>query len=166
MHIETWKSVNGLCRCLKNIRQGIYKDVHGSWNFDFSGSCLVSNGFFGIRNVQYIYWKSRIMNLKSLCASEVVLLQGVSKSSSKESKRTSGVPGWCQFVSLTWWMFNICIGDAINRIWSLYVHQKWCFSKVSPNRPPRSLRGRLGFLAGVNWFHWRDECSTYALELP
>ena len=42
----------------------------------------------------------------------------------------------------------------------------WCFSKVSPIRPPRSLRGRLGFLSGVNWFLLCDECSTYALEKP
>ena len=79
-------------RCLQIVLQGVYEDVWGSW--------LVSIGFIDVMNVQHMHWRCHKPNLKSLCASEVVLLQGVSKSSSKESKRTSGVPGWCQLVSL------------------------------------------------------------------
>ena len=73
-------------------------------------------------------------NFKSLCALQVLLLQGVSKLSSKESKRTSVVPDWCQIGSLTAGMFHIYIGDAICRISSLYVHYKWYFSKVGVSK--------------------------------
>ena len=61
-------------------------------------------------------------NFKSLCALQVVLLQGVSNLSFKESKRTSVVPDWCQIGSLTSRMFYVYIGEAIYRISSLYVH--------------------------------------------
>ena len=49
---------------------------------------------------------------------------GVSKSSSKKSKRTSVDPDWCQKGSLTSRMFYIYIGEAIDRISSLSVHYK------------------------------------------
>ena len=49
------------------------------------------------KNVLHIHMRSRIMNFKSLCALQMVPLKGVSKSSSKESKRTSLVPDWSQW---------------------------------------------------------------------
>ena len=57
------------------------------------------------RNVPHVHRRSYIPNLKSLCPLQVVPLQCVSKSSSKESKRTSVVPDWCQIGSLTSRMF-------------------------------------------------------------
>ena len=93
-----------------------------------------------------IHYVTHIPNFQSLCALRVVTLQGVSKSSLKESKRTSVVPDWCQMASLKPGMFHIYIGGVVFQISSLYVHYKWNFSKESSECPSRSLGGHSWFL--------------------